>query len=431
MPTEPLPPSVLPYTSEPEPPTVASRLGRILRTRSFWALADQAIASASNYVTTILLIRYLPKEEVGRFTIPWELLLLLNSLHAALIVYPLSVRGAKLAADRLRQISTVALILTLLLTVPFGSTLFAMGATQYWLVGLCAAGALVAFQIHETLRKSLMAHFRYTDLIWGDAVAYLGTAGSVLVMNHFNALSVPSVFAAMAVFFLLASIVQVGRVKPLPTNKIEIREVGQEFWVLGRWMLASNLTMVFTSFGVQWCLAKFQGYADVGNFQALASLLKLTNPMVQAMSGLIVPAVAAAGRPRAALKYILLGGSILAPYFLLLLIVPGFVLSVLYGDRAAEYAPYVLELRLSVATATAGYATAMLLAVLAGMGQARAYFYAQVINTITSILFIIPAAAIYGWTATLIAGLCAMILTGLTAFLLLLRIRKQEPRRSE
>jgi len=407
----------------PTKPTMWTRAAARMRSRSFWAMADQGVASASNFVMVLLLGRYMTREELGLFSLPWELMTFLNSLHAALIVYPLSVRGARLDADRLRQISFIGIMITAVLVLPFGATMFAIGTYQGIVLGLCAAAAIASFQLHETLRRSLMAHFRYTDLIWGDMVGYFGQAGAVVVMAKLGHLTVAGIFGSMAISFLLASGVQWLRLRPEKTPMLETRDVTMEFWVLGRWMLASNLSFFFTGFAVQWSLAHFNGFDDVGNFQALANLLKLGNPMVAAMSGLIVPAVAASGRARSGLRYAVLGIAVLAPYYAMLLLAPRFVITALYAEKSAQYINLIPELRLSVATSMSGYATAMLLAVLGGLGNSRGYFYAQLINTIASILFVIPAAAIWGWKAVLVAGLCAMIATGVTAFLLLLRMR--------
>lgn len=417
------PAPLLPYAAQPAFPALPARMAKLFKTRSFWALADQAIASASNYVMLILMGRYLPAERLGLFSLPWEWMMFLNSLHAAMIVYPLSVRGAKLDTDRLRQITTIALIITLALTIPFGTAMFAVGAWQYVMLGLSAAAAIAAFQVHETLRRALMSHFRYTHLIRGDAIGYLGSAGAVLVLAQLGRLSVPAVFWSMAIAFALAAVVQWMHLRPSPSKQVEVREGAAEFWVLGRWMLASNLTMFFAGPAVQFSLAWFQDLKEVGNFQALANLLKLTNPMVVAMTGLIVPAVAAAGHARAGRKYALLGASILAPYFIALLLAPRLVLWILYREQAAQYAPYMLELRICVLTASLGYCNAMVLAVLSGLGHGRAYFYAQIVNTVASILLVIPAAVLWGWSATLIAGLGAMVFTGITAWVLLFKTR--------
>ena len=64
-----------------------------------WALADQTMVSGVNFLTGILLARYLGLEEFGRFTLAWMAVLFVNSLQSGLIVQPMMSIGPKQAED--------------------------------------------------------------------------------------------------------------------------------------------------------------------------------------------------------------------------------------------------------------------------------------------------------------------------------------------
>lgn len=402
---------------------------RVLQTRSFWALADQGIASASNFLTGIMLVRSLPPASYGGYSIIWEMLIFLNSLHAALVVYPLMVRGTKVDLDVLRRLSSMGLIFTLLLGILLSPTMFAFAAWQGLWIGVFAATAILAFQIHETLRRTLMSHFLYTWLIWGDVIGYLGMAGIVVSLAQVDLLSVPTAFAAMTLSFSLAAVVQWWKVQPIRDAQSLLRPTVEEFWILGRWMVASNLTLVLTTLGVQWCLALFRDLTEVAKLGAVIFMIKLTNPLLAAMSGLIVPAVAREGHARAGLKYALLGIAILSPYFLLLCIAPDFSIGLFYGKNSREYAGIAFEVRIAVFTCILTYAGAMALATLMGLGRTRANFLAQVVNSIASVAIVIPATIRWGWTGAIVGGLIASTLTTAMAGVLLLRAIPHHPPR--
>lgn len=410
----------LPFANRSMGSRLRDQASRLVQTRSFWALADQAIASVSNFATLILLGRCLPTSTYGAFSIVWELLIFLNSLHAALIVYPVTVRGTRLDLDHLRQLTTIGLVLTALLAVPLGGAVFVMGAWQGLLIGVFAATALAAFQIHETLRRSLISHFLYREAIWGDAVAYLGMAGVVVSLAALNRLTIPLVFAAMTITFSLASLVQALRLRPGRLSSEQIKPVAAEFWTLGRWMLASNLTAVTTTLGVQWCVALFHEMSEVGKLTAVGNLIRFTNPLMTAMSGLIVPAVAREGNIRPGIRYTLLGLAILTPYFLVLFFAPGFSIWVFYGQNP-EYQDSSMELRVSVIACVTGYLGAMLLAILMGLGNSKANFYAQVITSIASITIVLPLSIKWGWSGALVGSMIACTVTFVTAIYLLHR----------
>src|ERR1700733_1293690 len=95
-PTEPLPDMLLPPSSlvPPElplgPPSGApsgpgwrARLLSESKLRLFWTLADQAVVSVGNFLTSNMLARHLPQEQYGAFGTLFETLLFLNGLQAA------------------------------------------------------------------------------------------------------------------------------------------------------------------------------------------------------------------------------------------------------------------------------------------------------------------------------------------------------------
>lgn len=391
---------------------------RLLRSRPFWALLDQAVASGSNYATIILLTRILPEESFGQFSLMGELLLFLNGVHAALIVYPLTIRGARITAEQLRPLCTIGLILTLAMVPLNGGVVFAQGAMMSAAIGITAALSIGAFQLHETLRRGLMSQFRYKELIWGDAVGYVGQLAAVSILALLGKLTVPAVYGAMTVTFLLAALVQASRAKPAPTAQQQVRDISAEFWVLGRWMLATSFTTFITGYGVQSCLNWAQDLTHVAKFQAMANLTRLANPVLAAMTGLILPAVAASGHARAGLKYALLGSALLAPYFGLLLIAPQFGVSLIYG-RDSDYLGYPREVRATIAGGAALFATAMLTAVLGGLGRSKAFFYTQVVNTIATLLLVFPLAIYYGWKEAILGVMGTTLITLLTTIILL------------
>src|SRR5579864_4244020 len=73
------------------PPPQAGLLKK-LASKGAWALADQAVVSIGNFVTVILVLRNLSNaSEVGAFQNLLEVLLFLNGLQQALVIYPMLV----------------------------------------------------------------------------------------------------------------------------------------------------------------------------------------------------------------------------------------------------------------------------------------------------------------------------------------------------
>ena len=63
--------------------------------QSNWALLDQAMVSGVNFLTGIILVRYLGLEEFGRFILAWLIILFFNSIHFAAVISPMMSIGPK------------------------------------------------------------------------------------------------------------------------------------------------------------------------------------------------------------------------------------------------------------------------------------------------------------------------------------------------
>ena len=57
--------------------------------REAWPVADQAVVSGTNFLTNVMLIRFMGLREFGVFALAWMSILFVNSLQNALIVAPM------------------------------------------------------------------------------------------------------------------------------------------------------------------------------------------------------------------------------------------------------------------------------------------------------------------------------------------------------
>src|ERR1700761_6481129 len=105
---------------------------KLLRSGLAGGLADQAVVSLGNFALSVSLARLLPVAGYGQFSVALSFLLFFNTLHQAVIVYPLSVHAAPADEPRYAQILQSAMILTPLCALMFlpvlGAGLASMGA---------------------------------------------------------------------------------------------------------------------------------------------------------------------------------------------------------------------------------------------------------------------------------------------------------------
>ena len=145
-----------------------------------WALADQTMVSGVNFLTGILLARYLGLEEFGRFTLAWMAVLFVNSIQHAAINSPMMSIGPKqpeaessayYRAVVLQQIVLSGLVFLLLLA---GVHLSGIVFPEWRVEGLALplAVAALACQFQDFLRRYFFRRGRGAAAFANDAARY-------------------------------------------------------------------------------------------------------------------------------------------------------------------------------------------------------------------------------------------------------------------
>jgi O-antigen/teichoic acid export membrane protein len=396
-------------------PDLVARAGRT----GLWPLVDQGVVSAGNFITLVLVARALPtKGEYGWFGLLLECIFYLNTLQSALITYPLTVKGAVADADRLRRLATASLLMTLILAAPVAlAGLGIASITGKVMLGLAGAFALVAWQVQEVMRKSLIAHFRYADAAWGDALRYLGTAACVWFAWRAGLVTLTSVFLIIGAFSAGAIVVQALQVGLRRISPRDLLDLAREFWRAGQWMLLSSISALVISLCGVWTLSLFHGTDAVGQFYAVANFTKPINPILITFCGLIVQHAARAydsGGIRAAraiaLKLSAGACALTLPYLLLLILVPGPALRLFYGagshfrdpigERALQL--FAISFVLLVFMSLTG-------ALLNGVHRTRETFVAQIVNSLATVAVALPLTIYYGLLGMILGGIAAAV----------------------
>lgn len=402
-------------------PGVASRLAAraaaVWRSRGFWAMGDQGVLSLGNFATNILLARAWKDEPAlfGIYGLVFGIVLLLNSLHAAVVTYPLTVRAAGREDDDVRKLAAASWTFTLCLAplMTLG-LLAATGAAHRFTLLPAALAALVLWQVQETLRRTFFARLAPRAALAGDAVKNLGQVLLIWLLIRAGRLTPETAFAAIAASAALAMVIQAIQLRVIAAPAARARDAARDGWTLGRWLLLTSVVGAGTLYAAPWSLQAFRGPADVARFNALAQILGVTNPVMVSIGAMIVPAVAVArltGGPaaglRAAMPYALQGAALLAPFFALLAMAPGWVLHKFYGDS-----PYVVlgaELRVFALGYAIFYVGHVCTGVMNGLGRGRGTFLATAAGAGANVAIMVPMVYAYGLRGSVWGGIVPLI----------------------
>ncbi len=279
--------------STPPPPFGA----RTRLATGFWGLFDQGIVSLGNFFTNILLARHLSPSLYGIYGLIFGILLFFNNLHSSLITYPLSVEGSSGDANINREFAWASLIFTAMLSIPLGAAIgFGSWAAGLLSVAPWIIGALLLWQIQETLRRALMADHRYRDAVLGDAISYLGQAGGIWYLIAASTPSLEKIFFVMALSSAAGAGVQMIQLRIRFRMPPALGPLAKKYWDLGRWLILNNLVSLVSFQAVPWTLAASFGLGEAAKLLAMGNLLGVTHPAVFGIGNLIVPAAARANQ---------------------------------------------------------------------------------------------------------------------------------------
>ncbi|MGC2299628.1 MAG: hypothetical protein WA476_12555, partial [Acidobacteriaceae bacterium] len=357
--------------------------------------------SAGNFATTLVLSRWLAPSEFGTFALINSLCIVANGFQSNLIICPLLVLGGCEAGKSSRTYPTVALVLTSLL---FPFWLIAIFAASVYLhretTCLLAMVSVIAWQFQETTRRGLFAVHRHSAAVWGDLISYPGQALLIaLTMEAHGTLN--GAFIVMAATSAAAALLQGWQGGLVAVKWQECIQVGRKFWKLSKWLVLSSAAGIAASPLLPWLLNWAHGRSAAAGFQAVMSVLNLTNPLVLSITGIVIPAVAAsvsAGDPlrnslRVALRYVAQFELILAPLMLAMLLWPRWILTIFYG-AASPYCAQSLTLRIGTLACVLIIPLTVFHSVFAAKGKTRNVAIFQAGGSLPALLGAVPIVSL-------------------------------------
>lgn len=341
--------------------TIANWMGRgagALRARSGagLAIADQAVVSISNFATIYLLARTMPSGEFGFFVLAHTTVLLVTSLHNALLVEPQNVIGSRLDGVRYKTFlgtltfahllwAMSALVLGLLVAI----AAWALGATRTASISAMLGLTIVPWLAQEFIRRALYVRSKVTSALINDLVCYGLQLLAVVVLVSALGGGGPVTEQALAVLGLSSLVAAIVGTRQLRrafgtsgwiVGAAERRQTWDEVWGLGKWLLGRNVVTWMGTNGHAWLVAALLGPGSLGVYRATIHLVNVINPLRQAAINYLPPranrvyhSTGIRSLSRWVVRISAGIGLVLLPAVALFVIWPDWVISLAYGDK--------------------------------------------------------------------------------------------------
>lgn len=211
-----------------------------------WGLADQALVSATNFLTIVVVARALAAEEFGYFVLAFTILQSCGMLQAALLARAHNVLGAVRSGRDYADYSTTAAlsqvglaIILAALALVVAALLEARGVAQAALVAALAP-ALLTWQLQELGRRMLYTERRLAAAFANDVVGYGGQAVALVLLALAGELTAVRALVTLSLSFGLATALVVWQLGPTLRGRPN-RASARENWHFGKWLGAAEV----------------------------------------------------------------------------------------------------------------------------------------------------------------------------------------------
>jgi len=267
-----------------------------------WAVADQAVYALTNFAVSVLLARWLSKTDYGAFAVAYSVLLLMGTVHSALLTEPMLVLGPSRYPGRtpayMRRLARMHFILTSAMGVVL---LMVVGALALLEPQLPAGAALVALAVSApgTLFLWLARRACYVDshprLAASAATVYavLVPAG-MLLLWQVAVLTPGSAMLTMGAASLLAGwwvTLRLVRSSSEPTKLAPLANVTRAHWSYGRWALGVGLLSWVPLNAVMLALPLWHSLEDAGTLRVATTIILPMLHVYGALGPLLTPAL--------------------------------------------------------------------------------------------------------------------------------------------
>jgi len=261
------------------------------------ALVDQGIVSGTSFLTSVMIARFGGSSQLGLYAIAMSILVTLMAIQESLVLLPYTIQkhrpigtaaeyaGASLAFSGLFSSASVVILVVAALAF------YVSGAAQETMMLLLALAALMPFAlVREFARQFGFAHLKVWQVLAIDvvvAVVQLGVLGWLGLGGHLSGLGAcGALFAAYAMAAMGWLILARGEFRlRMSCWSATMRRS----WLLGRWLLAGQITVQLQSYIVYWILIALSGASMTGIYAACMSIIAFANPIVFGLGNILTP----------------------------------------------------------------------------------------------------------------------------------------------
>ena len=335
---------------------MTARALRSLRRESLFGvgLGDQALMSAANFATMVVLARALAPADFGVFVLAYTGLLLLNGLQAGLITQPHNVLGQGRRPGEYPLYTSSTAAGQLVFAFFFASLALAAAVVAQVAAPSAAAvlfalvPAIIAWQGQEFTRRVLYTERRLSAAFVSDVLSYGGQVAVLVALASKGELTPAIALYVIAGTSALGTVYGGWKIRGSLARRIDAAAL-RENWAFGKWLGAAIAASWFAGHLYVYLAALIVGPTASGALRAAQVVLGPLNAFFLFLFT-VLPIRFARTRNRAGdaglhadlTRIYLMTTPVVVAYCLLAAVFASPILNTLYGDTYAAYASVVV-----------------------------------------------------------------------------------------
>lgn len=333
--------------------------------QSIVSLADQCVASATNFLTGVIIARACSKEELGLYILGFSLILLAGDLQTTLIATPYMIFAPTLDERAKALYTGSTLIHQLVLSLLIVMALIGGGIAATHGIGPRTLGpvlwilvvAVTFILLRDYVRRVSFAQLQMKAALLVDCSVGAVQICGLLILAHFHILS------AQGAYWVMGASCGAAAVGWLLLNDtrlvISISHSISDFrrnWSLGKWVFLSGLVWTVSMNLYPWFLTAFHGTASAAAWAVCLGAVAVGNPAVLGLQNFLGPKIAhvyAEKGRRTLCKFVLKASAAsslpMSVFALSMALFGGSLVTLLYGQKYAGNGLAVTILTLNLA----------------------------------------------------------------------------------
>jgi len=263
-----------------------------------YAVIDQGLFAATNFIVNVLMARWLEPEVYGAFSIAFTVFLLISAFYTAVLTEPMMVFGAgKYKTDFSKYLGLLSYI-HLGLSGIVALILAVIAIVFHYLDSPHLAGALLGLTIASPMllftglmRSACYVRSRPQWAAAGGAIYLFLSVVALYLLLRASYLTPGRVFVSMGVAALLTSIWFVGVLAPNRrfVERRVFNSVLGDHWTFGSWNAAATALNLASGQILLIMVPPFFGFGAAAQIAASLNFMRPLNPLIRSVTSVALP----------------------------------------------------------------------------------------------------------------------------------------------